>query len=359
MTNVTGEPLRAGLSGCGGISHATLEAAARSPDFSVVALHDADAGATRRLGARFGVAGCADSFDGLLGDDIDFLILNGPNHVHAEQAIAAVSAGKPVLVQKPMARDHAEACTMADAARRADVPLGVTMLELGRPLHQDLCTLIRDGFIGEPVLVEACLAHANHVRSPPAPGDWRLDPAKVGGGVFIQLAVHHLALASWLLDRPVVEVGALSAGGHTPFEEESTVALARFDGGAVATFSASWATDAVRFSVSGTEGRIEVADDRVRISVNRPFSGTVVGAIDAGDGNVTSMDDIVARGRPRASVLEVHGRFARAVRGEDAYPWPASRALADMRVLDAAATSMRTGRIEAVGEEPHESADGR
>lgn len=348
MTRTNKSPLRAGLSGCGGISSLTLDAAERSPDFEVVALQDPALEAANRLGDHYGIASRPSTFEALLAQDLDFVILNGPNHVHAEQTVAAVAAGHPVLVQKPMARNAAEARRMVAAADRAGVALGVTMTELGRPLHHDLRDLIRLGFIGAPVLVEACLAHGNYLRSPPPVGDWRRDRDKVGGGAFAQLAVHHVGLVSWLLDRPVTEVGALGSSGHTELAEETTIAVARFAGGAIASFTASWATDAVRVCISGTEGRIDVSEDRIVASGNRAFSGTVLGPIAAQVPLAVSMTDVIDAGRPRARELEVHARFARSLRGDDTYPWPGARGLSDMEVLEAVARSRESGRIEPV-----------
>lgn len=346
MTGRPHVPLRAALSGCGGISEATLAIAGR--DFRVVALYDPDSEAAGRLASQYEVGSVVDRFEDLLTPDIHFVIVNGPNHVHAEQTLAAVAAGKPVLVQKPMARNAAEAESMVEAARAANVRLGVTMVELGCPVNVEIRRMLRAGALGEPVMIEGTIAHSNYRRSPPPTGNWRLDPEKVGGGAFAQLAIHRVSLASWILDQAVTEVGAMATRQHTPFEEETSVAVARFAGGVMATFTASWAADASRFSIVGTEGSVEVVYDRMYCHLKHPHETHLLGSIQ-GDviHEIGPMATHQAR-RKAGRALEVHGRFARSLIQDDPYPYPGSRGLQDMRVLDAFHRSLRTGRVEPV-----------
>ncbi|MHC4472290.1 MAG: Gfo/Idh/MocA family protein, partial [Planctomycetota bacterium] len=131
-------PLRAALAACGGISELTLSAARRSPDFDVVAIQDPDGSALSRVGDRFEIFRRHADFEDLLTDDMDFVVVNSPNHVHLEQVRAAAAAGKPCLVQKPMAPTLADAEEMALVAAEAGLSLGVTMFELGKPLNHQV-----------------------------------------------------------------------------------------------------------------------------------------------------------------------------------------------------------------------------
>ena len=236
-------PLRAGLSGCGGISRWTMEVASRSPDFRVIAVQDADPGVLDAFGAEWGIPRRHSRYSDLVADDLDFLILNTPNHLHLEQTETAAWSGKPCLVQKPVTRNLAEAERMLAVARSSGIKIGACMMELGSPLNHQVRAMIRDGVIGKPCLVQAMSAHDFYLKSPPPEDNWRRDPAKVGGAAFIQLAVHQLNLAAWMLGERIRRVSALSTSGNTVFAgDETTVASALLADGTAATFSASYAT---------------------------------------------------------------------------------------------------------------------
>jgi predicted dehydrogenase len=268
-------PLRAALSACGGMATVTLEAARRSPDLEIVALQDPLAEARDRAGEAFGIDRRHASFEELLTDDVDAVIVNGPNHVHRRQVELAAAAGKACLVQKPMAPTVEDAEAMVAACERHGVKLGVTMLALGDPIHHQVRAMVADGWLGEPTLVQAVGAHGIYLREPPPPGDWRRDPEKVGGGAFIQLAVHDVDLAAWILGREVTAVAAVGAGGRTVFEDETTAAAVRFGEELAGTFSASYATDLYSFGIAGTRGRIQLLPEHVVVRGEAPFRGDV------------------------------------------------------------------------------------
>jgi len=336
-------PLRAALSACGGIADLAIDAARRSDRFDIVAVQDPDAEARERVGERLGVSRRHEEFASLLTDDVDFVIVNGPNDVHLDQVRLAAAAGKPCLVQKPMAPTLADATAMVETARDAGVPLGVVMFELGKPLHHEVRAMVRDGWLGEPVLVEATGAHDIYLRNPPAEGDWRLDPERVGGAAFIQLAVHHVNLARWILGREVESVAATRTGGHTAFADETTLATLAFSGGPLGHFAASYATSLYGFAICGTRGRIHLLPDHVVLRGEAEYRGEILTYDRPGQEDVlplASLDESIAAGRDAA---EVHAAFARHLLDGEEYACTGESALEDMRVVDAVERSVRTG----------------
>lgn len=338
-------PLRAALSACGGMASVTLEAARRSSDFDVVAVQDPLEDARDRAGSLFGIERLHRDFEELLTDDVDFLVLNGPNHVHRSQVEAAAAAGKACLVQKPMAPTVADAEAMVAAAARHGVKLGVTMLGLGDPIHHQVRAMVTAGWLGTPTLVQAVGAHGIYLRKPPPEIDWRRDPAKVGGGAFIQLAVHDADLASWILGRDITAVAAGGAGGQTVFEDETTAATVRFGDDLVGTFSASYATDLYSFLLCGTRGRIQLLPEHVVVRGEDAFAGEVFAYDAPGREVVLPRDSLRDAIKSRRDALEIHGAFARWVLGTaDDYPCPGERGLRDLRVVDAVHRARREGR---------------
>jgi predicted dehydrogenase len=115
-------PVRVGIAGLGrsgwGLHVPTLEALPGS--YRIVAVHDPDPGRRSEAQARLGCR-VHDGLAELLGDDgVELAVLATPSQLHADQAVAALGAGKHVLVEKPFAADAAGAERMIAAARRAD-----------------------------------------------------------------------------------------------------------------------------------------------------------------------------------------------------------------------------------------------
>ena len=342
-------PLRAAMAACGGVCNLAIEAERLSPDFEIAAIQDPDPAALARVGERLGRARRHAAFEELLADDIDFLIINSPNHLHLEQVRAAAAAGKPCLVQKPIAPTLADAAEMVRIAATHDIKLGVVMFELSRPFHHQVKAMVASGWLGRPTLVSAVSAHTNFLTAPPEPGDWRRDPAKVGGGAFIQLGVHHVNLAAWILERDAIRVSAAGTRGRTVFEDETTLATIEFAGGVTASFAASYAADLYAYSVIADRGRIQLLGDHLLVRGEDPFHGEVFDYREPGRDVVIPTATFAEASRRLEGALEVHGRFARWIARDEPYPCPGERALHDMRVVEAVYRARRTGetvRIE-------------
>lgn len=336
--------LRAGMSGCGGISPVTLDAARASRHFDIVAIQDPDEERLSQVGRLFDIERRHAQFEGLLTNDVDFVILNGPNDVHLAQVEGAAAAGKHALVQKPMAPTLDDAERMVRAADTHGVHLGVLMLGLGDPLHHQVRAMVQSGWLGTPTLVQATSAHGIYLRDPPAPDDWRRDAAKVGGGAFIQLAIHALDLTRWILDDRVAAVLACGTRGQTVFQDETTLATVRFASGVLGHFAASYATDLYGLVLCGTQGRIHLLDDHLVVSGQAPFEGDVFRYTSPGREVAiprASIDDAVAQEGRR---VEIHDVFARWLLEQANYPCPGAWGVDDMRVVDATYRSIEEGR---------------
>lgn len=336
--------LRAALCACGGISDLTLKAAERSPDFTVVAIQDPRREARDAVGERYGITRRHGRFEALLEEEYDFLIVNSPNHLHREQTVAGLRTKRPVLVQKPIAPTLDDAHAMAEAAVAEGVPLGVTMFEHSKPLHHQLKFMLDAGWFGAPTLLQALIAHDLYFRKPPAESDWRRDPDKVGGGAFIQLALHQIDLARWLLGREVTEVSMLGARGHTVFEDESDVASVLFDGGVAGHFAAGYAASHSCFSIAGTHGTVSVLAEHLVVRGEYSFAGETFSYDHPGSERIFPLAELAAKSADSADRYEVHGRFARWIRDGGQFPCTAESAIRDLEVVDAAYRSRAEGR---------------
>jgi predicted dehydrogenase len=125
-----------------------------------------------------------------------------PHHLHFPVALAAIQAGKNVLVEKPLTTSLGEGQQLVDAAAAAGVALGVSHNQVFYAAHAEAKRLVDSGAIGRPVLIRLRLGMG------PAYGGWRDSPGLAGGGVLADAGVHRLYLAPHFFG-PVREIRAV------------------------------------------------------------------------------------------------------------------------------------------------------
>jgi predicted dehydrogenase len=162
-----------------------------------------------------------DDADELINDPaVDAVYVATPPDSHSEYVVRAAQAGKPVYVEKPMARTVAECEEMISACAEAGVGLFVAYYRRAMPRFVKVKELLDSGRIGQ-------LRSVSIRNERPAPvGDeadqerWRVDPAVSGGGHFVDLGSHILDLLDWLLGPVTHAAGvATNRGGRYPAED--------------------------------------------------------------------------------------------------------------------------------------------
>ena len=216
------------------------------------------------ISERFGVP--ASSYDELLADPaVDAVCICTPSGQHAQQAIAAASSGKHVLVEKPMALSLADADAMIAACRANRVQLGVCLQRRAEPLFRRVHDAIHGGDLGEITLGVVTMPY---FRDEPyyAQAEWRGTWAMDGGGVLMNQGIHIIDLLLWFLGDPV-EVHAFADSRHRSVEIEDTAgAVLRFANGSVATVTATLTAEPGfphRLEVYGTNGGIQIEGESV------------------------------------------------------------------------------------------------
>ena len=145
--------------------------------------------------------------------DVDAVVVGTPNSLHHPQTMAAVAAGKHVLVDKPMALDTAQATEMRDAAAAA----GVTLCVGHMWRYRDEVTRLRDriaaGELGRVVRTRGYGIHAGW-----GPSGWFRDPALAGGGALIDMGIHAIDTVRYLLGDPTAArvVASIGTGFDDP-----------------------------------------------------------------------------------------------------------------------------------------------
>ncbi len=238
--------------GCGRVAQRRV-----APVFSRIknaALHafcSRDSARAREFAGQFGAPAAYGSLDQLLTDPlVDAIYIALPNALHAPTAIRCLAAGKHVLCDKPLAMSTAEARTMAESARKSGRTLSVLHQQRFHPANQRLLELLQTGALGR------LLSLRIHIGFFYPPGDlWRLDPARSGGGAWMDLAPHALDMMLQCGGPLRVTSGSVrNLCFDYPVEDDARAEIA-FASGAVGTVDTSYCAHAYG-------GRIECYGER-------------------------------------------------------------------------------------------------
>jgi predicted dehydrogenase len=168
-----------GLVGPGFIAAQHIEAVRRLGDVEVVALAGSSVDSARRRAAEWCVDRAYGDYRELIADpDVDVVHNTTPNHLHLEVSLAALTARKHVISDKPLADSAEHSRTLWDAARRAGVAHVVTFNYRGNPLVQQARSMVSRGELGP-----LCYVHGQYLQDWLADErvySWRLDPARGG-----------------------------------------------------------------------------------------------------------------------------------------------------------------------------------
>jgi predicted dehydrogenase len=190
--------LRVALLGTGWIMDFHARAVLEHPGAELVAAANWRRPSLDRLAERHGIARTTTDWRALAADPgVDAAVVGTPNALHAPQAIAFLDAGKHVLVEKPMAASLAEADAMVAAARRSGAFLMVAHCWRFHPDVRALRARVEAGELGEIVKTRSYGGHAGW-----GPSGWFTDPILAGGGALVDMGVHAIDTARYLLGDP-------------------------------------------------------------------------------------------------------------------------------------------------------------
>jgi predicted dehydrogenase len=253
--------------GTGWIGRNRMEAMLGLGGVEAVAICDPSAEMASQAQALAPQAELVGSLEGMLALRPDGVVIATPSALHAEQCIAALQGGAAVFCQKPLGRNAAEVEAVLAAARQADRLLGVDLSYRYTAAMQAIRERVRQGELGDIFAADLVF----HNAYGPGAG-WFWDPKLSGGGCLIDLGIHLVDLALWLLDFPEVRSahGELLRDGHPLREGEvedyatGTLELAT---GATLRIACSWNLNAGRDAVIearfyGTQGGAEMRNER-------------------------------------------------------------------------------------------------
>jgi predicted dehydrogenase len=218
------QPLKFAIIGCGLIGRKRISALAKMADASVRFACDLDA--HRAAEAAQLVPGCATSTDfrSVVKDSqVEVVVVATLNGALASAALAAVQAGKHVLIEKPGALNAAQLRVIQAAAQRTGSRVRIGYNHRFHPALQKARELVDLGELGPLMFLRARYGHGGRKGYD---REWRADPAKSGGGELIDQGVHLIDLAGWFLgELPQVEGHASTLYWDMKVDDNAFVAL--------------------------------------------------------------------------------------------------------------------------------------
>lgn len=273
------------------------------------------------------------SYEELLGQRLDAVLVCSENARHREHVEMAARAGVHVLCEKPLSTTVADANAMVELCRANDVILMTAFpMRFSEPIQQ-VKGLIASGQLGDVRGIEG----VNQGQVPLAHRDWFADPSLAGGGAITDHTVHLFDVFRWLLCDEAVEVYAQSnrlVGGSEIQVETSGLVVLTFSRGTIATIDCSWnrprtfpTWGGLGVKLVATNGVVDVDAFAQRFASYDDDSGGVSWIDWGADANLAMLKE-----------------FLSAVRGNAAMTWGRLDGLRAAEVVEAAYQSVRTGQ---------------
>lgn len=228
---------------------------------------------------RYGIKKWYDNADDLLNDpEINAIYIATPPETHAEYTIKAAAVGKPVYVEKPMARTYEECQLMIKACKKAKVPLYVAYYRRTLPNILKVKELIDNGVIGDirSIDIAVQMTFENEiVGTHDHKNNWRVDPKVSGGGYFHDLASHQFDALDFIFG-PIIEAKGFSENQAQKYlADDITVGVFKFKNGIVGkglwAFNTSKSSQYEMTTIIGSKGQISFpfwGDNHVTLKIN-------------------------------------------------------------------------------------------
>ncbi len=260
------EKFRFGIIGAGVISSYHAKAIQEHPDGEIVAVADVVKASADRFVAEHGGEAMTDLAAMLRRPDIDAVCVCSPTYLHAEHAIAAMKAGKHVIVEKSMAINLPDATRMIATARENGVKLAVIFQKRTEEAAQRIKRAIADGVFGRMVFGDASIKYwRNQAYYDSA--DWRGTWKMEGGGASMTQGTHGIDLLLFMMGDVEKIYAWMDTVAHVRIEvEDVALALLKFKNGAYGRLQTATAVNPGQgnvFEFNGTHGTAVLVEDTI------------------------------------------------------------------------------------------------
>ncbi len=269
---------------------------------------------------------------------VDALVVATPNFLHAPQAISALNAGIHVMVEKPMAMDSTEAQKMIDAANLSGCKLMVAHCWRFDKEVLWLKNQVDDGKLGKIIRTKGYGVHSNW-----GPSGWFTKKALSGGGALVDMGIHAIDTASFLLGDPKpLQVYARISTNYGNYDVDDTgLLIINWENGTTSYIESGWWQP----HLDGPEASTQLYGTK---GYGNVFP-TLLEIPDTEKGKVDVIDPGYSFPRVEHCPQEMYSNqmayFASCIRNNIS-PFPGGReGLTNMNILDAAYESAYTGKV--------------
>ncbi len=208
--------------GAGGIAdRRTIPAILLDPENELVAVMDKSPATAELVGNKYGVKYYSDESKMLSENPCDAVYIATPTFCHYDQAMTALSFGANVFIEKPIAMTADEGKRLVAAFKKAKKLLFIGYMMKYHNLHKKVKKIIKDGGVGKVSSVRLQFS----CWYPEIAGAWRQKKALGGGGALMDLGVHCLELAEFILDEEITEVKSFVATNTFSYEVDDSAIL--------------------------------------------------------------------------------------------------------------------------------------
>jgi predicted dehydrogenase len=266
--------------------------------------------------------------------DVDAVFVTSPDVCHLPDALTAIRAGKPVLCEKPMAMNADECRRMVEAAREANVLLGVAHVFRFEESTNRFRQLIEDGAIGRPLMarVEFSYLGSGHRRS------WLYNRAVAAGGPITDVGVHCIDILRYITQDEPLRISTVARADENSGTVEAVAVLTlEFSRGMLATVMVSTRADyRSPLEVVGESGVLRAQD---ALNVDKPL------VLELWRDRKLVSNETLSNHLAYARQVD---SFSDAIEEKKEFPVPGEEGLRNQIILDAAYRSLSSGKVEEI-----------
>ena len=318
-----------GVAGCGWVaSDYAITAIAATGNGRLVALHDPNPAALEAaLPSHADVARSTSLAAFLATPGLQAVYVAAPNHVHRPLVEAAAAAGLAVLCEKPMALNAADAEAMVGACYRHGVFYATAFDQRFHAAHRHAAEMIASGAVGRVAAIR--IVYACWVDAGWAADNWRIDPARAGGGALFDLLPHGLDLVAMLLDEPLDIATVLGQRRIQDYAQvdDGAMVVARSASGVLAQFHVAY--NCPEFL---PRRRLEIIGDRGQLTLIDTMGQTPGGTLMLQD-SAAPAREIAVPGLDRSPFAAQIEAFGAALADERDFGFTPAQDLATMKLL--------------------------
>lgn len=333
--------LKVGIIGLGHMGQLHLLNTLRVNGVQVVAAADKSE-KNRKFAERYHVKTYSDYTELIDSCELDAAVISLPNFLKKESVFYAADKGVSIFLDKPIARNFAEAKAMVNKVQKENARMMVGANYRYFPCVQKMKKRIDNGEIGDTLIATSELVMngpISHALVPVPIADWWLNKDSAGGGALLDLGYHLIDLLGWILGDFDVAYSILESSMHLPVEDAGTVVLKSRSGNTTGIVNVGWFSKSIfpefnfRLNMHGTVG-FDSTDNY--LPADSRVNAVKEGAVNLARRIVGKKPNYLSYTYYYASFYEIMNLFFDAVKSDSDFPVRLEEELAVMRIIDSA-----------------------